>query len=264
MNSKISSLTKPMPIIFFGHGNPMNALNDNNYTREWARSLEWLPCKPQAIVCISAHWETEGTRITSGNAIQKTIHDMYGFPPDLYAIRYSPSGDEKLVKRIRELLPDAQPDNSWGLDHGTWCILRHIFPNADVPVIQLSIDMKKNLQQHFALAQKLSPLRNENILIIGSGNIVHNIRRMDWSKEGSGYPWAIEFNNTIKEAISNRNYQLIMNYKQINGGKESVPTEEHFIPLIYVLALQKSDESAKFFTDSLDLGSFSMTSVLIN
>lgn len=184
MNTKLESLS--MPTIFFGHGNPMNALEDSVHTREWARIVDSLPYKPQSILCISAHWETHGTHVTSGNAIQKTIHDMYGFPPELYAIRYNASGDEKLVKRIKELVPDVQPDNSWGLDHGTWCILRHVFPNADVPVVQLSINMNKSIQQHFTLAQKLSPLRDENVLIIASGNIVHNIGRMDWHKEGTG------------------------------------------------------------------------------
>ena len=257
---KVMSCPKVTPAIFFGHGSPMNAIEQNKFTSEWI-SLMRRFSEPTAILAISAHWETKGTKLTN-NKIQKTIHDFGGFPQELFRVQYNPSGDQDLVKRIQTLVPEAAPDDSWGLDHGTWSILKNIYPLANIPVVQLSIDVRKSNEEHFKLAQKLKALRNENILIIGSGNIVHNLGLVNWNSD-TGYPWAFEFNNAVKHAISSRDYSQIINYERLEHSQKAVPSSEHFIPLIYVLGLQNDDETANFFTDELFMGSLSMTSVLI-
>ena len=256
---KMNSLNS-MPVIFFGHGNPMNGIEDNKVTREWTNLMKPIR-RPRAILSISAHWETHQTRITS-NSKQKTIHDFGGFPRELHNVQYNPNGDEKLVGRIKELLPEVVLDDSWGLDHGTWTILRNIYPKADVPVVQLSIDMNKTMQQHFELAKKLRPLRDEDILIMGSGNIVHNLRKMDWGRE-TGFPWAVDFNENVKSAVLKKDYASVVDFQKMKVSRESAPTPEHFIPLIYILGLQRENESSRFFTDFLELGSVSMTGVII-
>lgn len=257
-----------MPAIFFGHGNPMNAIEENKYTKSWIEVVKNIP-KPRIIVAISAHWETaglagkaNGTKVTS-NQIQKTIHDFYGFPPELYKITYNANGDLEFATKIIQLVPEIELDNSWGLDHGTWSILKHIYPQVDVPVIQISIDKNKTPREHYELAIKLQALRDEGALIIGSGNIVHNLRMIKWHGNQDPYDWAISFNSEIKSAILNNDIEKIVNYRNIVGARESVPTAEHFIPLIYIIGLKNHHEKASFFAEGYDMGSLSMDSFII-
>jgi len=250
-----------MPVIFFGHGSPMNAIENNQYTKSWTEIAKSIP-KPKAILAISAHWESDGAKITS-NIKQKTIHDFYGFPKELYDIQYNPNGDLNLVKDVQKLIPDAKADDSWGLDHGTWSVLRHIYPKADVPVLQLSIDKNKSPKDHYEMAKKIRSLRKKGVLIIGSDNIVHNLM-INWNKNAKPYNWAISFNNAIKKAIQDKDHNKIVDYAKIEGAKDSVPTSEHFIPLIYILALKGDEEKVSFFNDEIEMGSLSMTSILIN
>jgi 4,5-DOPA dioxygenase extradiol len=249
-----------MPAIFFGHGSPMNAIEENNYSKSWQEIVKKFP-RPKAILSISAHWETSGSRLTA-NQKQKTIHDFYGFPPELFAVEYNPDGDLTLVERIQNLIPEIKSDASWGLDHGTWSILVHAFPNADIPTIQLSLDRNKTLEHHFELAQKLRILREEGVLIIGSGNIVHNLRLLDWRGQTT-YSWAREFNEEIKRALLAKDFQAILNYQNFPGAKESVPSAEHFLPLIYILGLMGEGEKIEIFNDQIALGSIAMTSVAL-
>ncbi len=268
------------PVIFIGHGNPMNAIENNKYTASWIEIVKSIP-KPKAILVISAHWETEqsenlasklkkyqnsnqanGTKITS-NKKPKTIHDFYGFPKELYDIQYNPTTDINLVNHIQELVPEIKTDDSWGLDHGAWSVLTHIYPKADIPTLQLSIDKNKTPQEHYELARKLKQLRKEGVLILGSGNIVHNLRMAKWRGEQAPYPWAIEFNNAIKSAILSKEHDKIVNYQNLNGARESVPTSEHFIPLIYILGLQDEDGKAEIFAEDFVMGSVSMMSVIV-
>lgn len=250
-----------IPAIFFGHGSPMNVIENNKYTKSWSEVIKSIN-KPKAIISISAHWETNEVKITS-NEIQETIYDFSGFPDELYHIKYSPKGSIELVKRIQEIIPEIKLDNSWGLDHGTWSILKHIYPKADIPVIQISIDKNKTLKEHYELAKKLKVLRNEGILIIGSGNIVHNLRMIKWNGEQSPYNWAVNFNSEIKLMVLKNEIKKIFNYNNIYGSKESVPTLEHFIPLIYILALKNDNEQASFFAEGFELGSLSMDSFVV-
>ena len=247
------------PTIFFGHGSPMNAIEENSYTKTWVEICRDIP-KPKAIICISAHWEINGTKITS-NQKQKTIHDFYGFSKELYAVQYCPDGSPELAEESCNKIPEITLDSSWGLDHGTWSILKHVYPDVDIPTLQLSIDRNKTPQEHYNLAKKLLPLRREGFLIIGSGNIVHNLREIDWN--GKSYIWAEEFSKTIRQAILEGNHAHIINYKQIKDWQKSVPTPEHFIPLLYILALKQEGESVELFNESIDLGSIDMTGILV-
>ena len=216
--------------------------------------------KPKAILSISAHWEANGTKITS-NQKQKTIHDFYGFPKELYEVQYNPDGNPTLAQEICNMIPEITPDDSWGLDHGTWSILKHTHPNADIPTLQLSIDRNKTPQEHYDFAKKLLPLRREGVLIIGSGNIVHNLREIDWN--GKPHHWAEEFSKTIRQAILGGNHAQIINYKQITDWQKPIPTPEHFIPLLYILALKQESEKVEFFNENIDLGSIDMTGVVV-
>ncbi|CAF0815778.1 unnamed protein product [Brachionus calyciflorus] len=224
-----------MPAIFFGHGSPMNAIETNNFTESWIDVVQKFP-KPKAILAISAHWETIGTCLTS-NKIQRTIHDFGGFPRELFEVEYNPEGSESLVKRVQELIPSAKADSSWGLDHGTWSILKHIYPKSDVPTIQLSIDRKISPQEHYNLAKKLNILRDEGVLIIGSGNIVHNLREIIWSDNAKPHSWALQFNEAIKSAILSKDHEK---------------------------SQQQSSDKVNLFADEYCNGSLSMTSVFIN
>jgi 4,5-DOPA dioxygenase extradiol len=249
-----------LPAIFFGHGSPMNAIENNRYTKSWIEVIKKIP-KPKTILAISAHFESDGIKITS-NKKQKTIHDFYGFPQQLFDVKYEPKGDIKLAERIQKLIPETQLDDSWGIDHGTWSVLKHTFPQANIPTIQLSIDKNKTPREHYELAKNLRILREEEILIIGSGDIVHNLRLMNW-RSNQAYSWAIEFNELIKKAILEKDHEKIINFHKLVGAAESVPTIEHFIPLLYILALQKDDEKAEIFADGIEFGSIAMTSVAI-
>ena len=259
--------TERMPVLFLGHGSPMNAIEENQFVRGFREISKKIPT-PNAILCISAHWFTKGTFVTSGE-IQKTIHDFYGFPPELFAVQYPAKGNPELAKETVELLspnPVTETD-SWGLDHGAWSVIRHLYPEANIPVIQMSIDYTKSAQYHFELAEKLSKLRDKGILIIGSGNIIHNLRLIDWrniNTVGAGWDWAIEARAKTNEWILDGNYQNLINFKKHGTAlQNAVPTPDHYLPLIYTLGLKKKTEEISLFNDELIGGSLSMTSVRI-
>ena len=259
--------TERMPVLFLGHGSPMNAIEENQFVRGFREISKKIPT-PNAILCISAHWFTKGTFVTSGE-IQKTIHDFYGFPPELFAVQYPAKGNPALAKETVELLspnPVIETD-SWGLDHGAWSVIRHLYPEANIPVIQMSIDYTKSAQYHFELAEKLSKLRDKGILIIGSGNIIHNLRLIDWrniNTVGAGWDWAIEARAKTNEWILDGNYQNLINFeKQGTALQNAVPTPDHYLPLIYTLGLKKKTEEISLFNDELIGGSLSMTSIRI-
>lgn len=251
-----------MPVLFIGHGSPLNAIENNTFTQAWRQQAKSLP-PPKAIVVISAHWYTEGVAITTAE-FPKTIHDFYGFPPELFAVQYPAKGNPELAKQIQAMLaPEIKviADNGqWGFDHGAWSILVHLFPNADIPVIQLSIDGTQPHEYHFQIGQKLQPLREQGILIIGSGNIVHNLRMIKWQGDTSPYPWATAFNTFVKEAVVEFGYQDLINYQVHKDAKQSVPTEEHYLPFLYILGCRTPEDKMDIFADEYSLGSLSMTS----
>ncbi len=252
-----------MPVVFVGHGNPMNAIETNAFSRAWEEMGRKLP-RPEAIVCVSAHWETGGTYVTAMQS-PETIHDFSGFPPELFAVEYKASGSPALAERIRTLCRSTpvKLDDGWGLDHGTWSVLCRMFPAADIPVVQLSLDRAKTPAGHYALAKELAALRSEGILILGSGNIVHNLRLLNW--DGGAYDWAVEFDKRIAGMILQRDHEGILDL--MNRREEirlAIPTSEHFLPLVYCLALQGSDDDVSFFTEEVAMGSLSMRSLLIH
>jgi len=251
------------PVLFVGHGSPMNAIEDNEYSRGWKNSIINLP-KPTAIVCISAHWETRGTFIT-GMDNPKTIHDFYGFPKQLYEIEYPAPGNKELAAEIvRDFNPfKVASDYNWGLDHGCWSILKHMFPLADIPVVQISLDNTKKPREHFDFARQLLPLREKGILIIASGNIVHNLRMVNFEMN-TGYDWAVEANETMKSHILKYNHKPLIEFeKQGKAFELAIPTAEHYLPLLYTLALKDENEQITIFNDKTDYGSLSMASVKI-
>jgi 4,5-DOPA dioxygenase extradiol len=260
--------TERMPVLFIGHGSPMNAIEENQFVDGFRNVAKSLP-RPKAILCISAHWFTNGTKVTAME-IPKTIHDFGGFPQALFDVQYPAKGNPTLAKETKELLRPIHVDldEKWGLDHGTWSVIKHLYPKADIPVIQLSIDYNKPAQYHFELAQKLNALRNKGILIIGSGNIIHNLRLIDFSnfnKDNYGYDWAIEAREMINKYLISGNFQALINYeKQSKAIQLAIPTPEHYLPLLYILALKQSNESLSLFNDKLVAGSLSMTSLKIS
>lgn len=267
--SKISDhfpTTEKMPVLFLGHGSPMNAIEENTFVQGFRNISKEIP-KPNAIICISAHWFTNGTFVTAMQ-LPKTIHDFYGFPKALFDVQYPAKGSPELAKETIELLaPIAEEDHNWGLDHGAWSVLRHLYPDADIPVIQLSIDYTKPPEFHFDLAKKLSKLREKGILIIGSGNIVHNLRLIDWKnidKVGAGWDWAREAREKTNNWILDGDFQKLIDYqKQGTFLQYAVPTPDHFLPMIYSLGLKEKSEELSLFNDSLIGGSLSMTSIKI-
>lgn len=235
-----------MPVFFVGHGNPMNALYDNEYTKSLSAMGASLKEKPKAVLMISAHWQTEGT-LVNVSPKPKTIHDFGGFPDELYAIQYPAPGSPDYAREVMNLVPSIQEDTEWGLDHGAWATLRHIFPKADVPVFQLSIARHQSAQYHFELGQKLKPLRNKGVLIVGSGNIVHNLRLWFARMDMSPYDWAVEFDEWVKKKINERDFQSLIDYKkQGEAAKLSVPTDEHYLPLLYCLGMTDKEEDIAF------------------
>lgn len=256
------SLITRMPAIFYGHGSPMNALDDNVYTRVWQSFAERF-ARPKAILAISAHWTTRGTAVTA-MPMPKTIHDFGGFPKALFELVYPAPGDLDLATRVAQLLAPlpVRMDQEWGLDHGTWSVLVKTYPNADIPVVQLSLDMTKDAAYHFALGQKLASLRDEGVMIIASGNVVHNLARMD--SRSSGYDWAHRFNSEIRTAILAGQFDQIVNYQSLGQDATlSVPTSEHFLPLLYVLGARVADEPINIVAEGMELGAISMMSVVI-
>lgn len=258
-------MSEMMPTIFFGHGNPMNALDRNDWTESWANIGREIP-KPKAILCVSAHWFIPETAVTAMER-PRTIHDFGGFPAELFEVQYPASGSPELANRVSELLAptEVKSDSRWGLDHGTWSVLCHVFPDSDVPVVQLSIDETQPAEFHYGLAKRLAPLRDEEILIIGSGNIVHNLHAFAWGKHTpEPLDWALRFEQTAREMILSGRHEPLIDYELL--GKNallSAPTPEHYLPLIYILALQKEDEKVSFPVEGFDGGSISMLSVQI-
>ena len=254
-----------LPAIFFGHGNPMNALAENPYTAGW-RSLGVETPKPRAILSISAHWFVPGTGVTVSTA-PRTIHDFGGFPRELYQVQYPAPGDPDLARRVQMLLQPlpVQLDNSWGLDHGTWSVLRHVYPRADVPVVQLSIDEGKPAAFHFGVGRKLAPLREEGVLIVGSGNLVHNLHAYAWGRHAPDpYGWAIHFEDRAKELMLAGDTKPLVDYETL--GREallSIPTPDHYLPLLYVLGARQSGDAITFPVEGVDGGSISMLSVQV-
>jgi 4,5-DOPA dioxygenase extradiol len=251
-----------MPMMFVGHGSPMNAIEDNRYTRGWKEMVEHIP-RPESIVSISAHWFTEGTKIMNEEN-PKTIHDMYGFPKELYEILYHAPGNQELAGNVKNLISRQSVfDNSWGIDHGTWSVLVHMYPERGIPVFQISIDAAAPPEVHYQIGRELKSLRNQGVLLFGSGNIVHNLGLIDWRLEDKGFDWAYQFDDYIKESINNRNHEKVMQYLNLGKtAKLAVPTPEHFNPILYILGA--SDEEDKILTYNNDcmLGSLSMTSYL--
>ena len=255
-------MTDRMPILFVGHGSPMNAIEDNEFSRAWIAAGKALP-RPKSILCVSAHWETNGTQVTAMEK-PRTIYDFYGFPPELYAKTYPAPGSPELAQRVRDLAgADAiAPDLTWGLDHGTWSVLSRLFPKADVPVIQLSLDVTKSTQEHYDLGRQLQPLRDEGVLIIGSGNIVHNLRMVVF--EDTAFDWAMEFDGKVKQWILDDNHEPIIQYdKQGRDAALSINSAEHYKPLLYVLGAKEPGEPVSFFAGKVWGGSVSMRSVRI-
>ena len=260
--------TEKMPVLFIGHGNPMNAIEENSFVEGFRATAKRLP-KPTAIVCVSAHWETKGTQVTAMEKPQ-TIHDFGGFPDALFAVQYPAPGNPALAKTVQEILAPTPVtlDQEWGLDHGTWTTLKHFFPKADVPIIQLSLDYTLSTQQHYELAKKLQTLRSKGVLIVGSGNIIHNLRLVDFrniNKENYGFDWAIEARELTNKWILEGNHQALIDYKkQGNALQLAAPTPDHFLPLLYTLGLQEKTDHLELFNDKLVAGSLSMTSVIMS
>lgn len=254
-----------LPAIFFGHGNPMNAVATNSYTQAWRRIGQVTP-RPKAILSISAHWFVPETGVTISTA-PRTIHDFGGFPPELYQIRYPAPGDAALAHRVQKLLSPLHVtlDNSWGLDHGTWSVLRHVYPEADIPVVQLSIDETKRGAFHFEIGKKLAPLRDEGVLIVGSGNLVHNLHAYAWDgRPRAPYDWAVRFEKAAKEMLLAGDLKPLVNYEAL--GKDaalSIPTPDHYLPLLYILGAGQQGEPVRFPVDGVDGGSISMLSIQI-
>jgi 4,5-DOPA dioxygenase extradiol len=258
-------MTKRLPAIFFGHGNPMNALLGNSYTEGWAAIGKGIP-KPRAVLSVSAHWYVPGTHVTASPA-PRTIHDFGGFPRELYEVQYPAPGSIELASRVKELLASVTVglDQSWGLDHGTWSVLCHVFPEAGVPVVQLSIDETETAEFHYELAKRLAPLRDEGILIIGSGNVVHNLHAYAWGRHAvEPLDWAMRFDERARALILAGEHRPLINYEDLGrDAMLSAPTPDHYLPLLYVLAQQRADDEVSFPVEGFDGGSISMLSVKI-
>jgi 4,5-DOPA dioxygenase extradiol len=261
----MSNASTTMPTIFIGHGSPMNAIKENDYSAAWREAAAVIP-RPKAILCISAHWETEGTFVTAMEQ-PKTIHDYYGFPDELYQVQYSAPGSPELAERVRSLVTSCavrlDDGYSWGLDHGAWSVLRRMYPQADIPVVQLSLDRSQHPSFHYDLGRELQALRGEGVLIVGSGNIVHNLRLLQWHAV-EPYSWAMEFDTLAAELILSGQHDRLVAYPALGeAARLSIPTNEHYLPLLYILALQQPGEPVTFFAEGLPLGSISMRSVRI-
>ncbi|HJX17930.1 MAG TPA: 4,5-DOPA dioxygenase extradiol [Acidiferrobacterales bacterium] len=285
-----------MPAVFFGHGSPMNTLEYNRYTDAWRRLGEILP-EPKAILAVSAHWMTRGTAVTAMDR-PRTIHDFGGFPQELFEFQYPAPGSPHLAARVRELIApiNVQQDQSWGLDHGTWSVLAHVFPKANVPVVQLSLDAGQPPRYHYELGARLAPLRDEGVLIIGSGNVVHNLGRIQWAGDAKPYDWAARFNETVRAHLAAREHRALIDVASFgetanatsyitgrtseasrasfslrgprldpigDDARLSVPTPEHYLPLLYILAQQDQDETLSLPVDGIEHGSIGMLTVAV-
>jgi 4,5-DOPA dioxygenase extradiol len=252
-----------MPAIFFGHGNPMNALARNEWTEGWAavgKSLE----RPRAVLCVSAHWYLPAT-LVGAMSVPRTIHDFGGFPRELYQVQYPAPGDPELARRVQELLAPSpvELDDSWGLDHGTWSVLMHVFPEADIPIVQLSIDETQPSAFHYELGKRLAPLRDEGILIVGSGNLVHNLHTYAWGKHmPEPYDWAVRFETAAKQMMIKGEFEPLVNYETLGpDALLSIPTPDHYLPLLYVIGTKRGEDRITFPVEGVDGGSISMLTV---
>lgn len=260
--------TDKMPVLFLGHGSPMNAIEENEFVHGFRKIGNEIP-KPSAILCISAHWETKGTFVTAMKN-PKTIHDFGGFPKALFEVQYAAPGSPELAEETKSIIKNTEVglDFNWGLDHGAWSVAKHLYPNADIPIIQMSLDYNKSPQFHYELGQEIASLREKGILIIGSGNMVHNLGRVAWDKlndEEYGYDWAIEASEKMKNFILNDNHKPLINYESEGQAfKLSIPTPEHYLPLLYVLSLKEKNEKITLYNDKAIAGSITMTSVKID
>lgn len=252
----------PVPALFVGHGSPTNAIEDNAFSRVWAEVGRSLPA-PKTILVISAHWETAGTLVTAMDA-PATLYDFAGFPQPLYEMRYPAPGDPDLARSIKAALADLtiHLDFRWGLDHGAWSVLRHMFPQADIPVLQLSLDFDRPPAFHYQLGKQLAYLRREGVLVLGSGNMVHNLRAMTW--EDTAYDWADDFDAELARRIAAGDHQALIDYPSLGPDvRRAIPTNEHYLPLLYVLAMQGESDNLSFFCEKVTLGSISMRSILV-
>ena len=256
-----------MPVLFIGHGSPMNGIEDNEFSQRWAKMAKEIPT-PAAVLVVSAHWFSKGTRITAMD-FPETIHDFGGFPQALFDVQYPAPGNPALAMETASLIHSAhvELDHDWGLDHGTWTVVKHMYPDAKIPVLQLSIDFTKSPQYHYNLAKELYGLRKKGVLIIGSGNMVHNLRMVSWEKmntPGFGFDWALKMNDTFKHLIGSGDYKPLINYESLGAeAKLAIPTPEHYLPLLYSLGLRGSNDKVSFFNDKAVAGSLTMTSVKI-
>jgi 4,5-DOPA dioxygenase extradiol len=259
--------TELMPVLFLGHGSPMNAIETNEFSQNWRKIGESIP-RPKAILCVSAHWETRGTWVTAMQQ-PRTIHDFGGFPQALFDVQYPAPGSPEMALEAQKTITSTQVgmDQQWGLDHGCWSVVKHLYPDADVPVFQLSLDRFQTPQYHYELGRELAALRRKGVLIVGSGNMVHNLRMVAWDKlhlPEYGYDWAIEANETMKNLIAAEDHQSLIQFR--NQGKAfdlAIPTPDHYLPLLYVLAAKQDKEPVQFFNDRVIGGSLNMTSVQI-
>ncbi len=257
-------MTTTMPTVFVGHGNPMHAIMPSRYTEAWESLGRTLP-RPKAILAISAHWFVPETAVTA-MAQPRTIHDFGGFPRALYQVQYPAPGNPLLAQRVADLLSPTpvRQDAAWGLDHGTWSVLKHFYPDADIPVVQLSLDSRGNGRFHYELARRLAPLRDEGVLVLGSGNIVHHLGELLWEASASPYDWAVRFDQKTRLAISAGNHDALLALDALDAdGRRAVPTPEHYLPLLYMLGLQRSTDQVSFPVEGIDLGSISMTTVVM-
>jgi 4,5-DOPA dioxygenase extradiol len=276
LSDSLSEDGKRMPVLFIGHGSPTNAIDNNEFSLYWQKLGKELPV-PKAIICVSAHWLTKGTHITAMEH-PRTIHDFGGFSQELYKVQYPTKGNPELAKETKKLITHTMVglDHDWGLDHGSWSVIKQMYPEANIPTLQLSIDYHKSASYHYELAKQLGDLRKKGVLILGSGNMVHNLgmAKMHGTTRGKngvlnipeyGYDWAIEINETFKKHIADGNHQALINYNKLGKSAQlAVPTPDHYYPLLYTLALQNEGEKATIFNDKCLAGSLSMTSVLIN
>jgi 4,5-DOPA dioxygenase extradiol len=262
------SKTEKMPVLFLGHGNPMYAIQENEFTLGFRKIAEGIP-RPELILCVSAHWETAGTFVT-GMESPRTIHDFGGFPRELYQVQYPAAGHPGYAHEIKQLVKGVNIglDHDWGLDHGAWSVIRHLYPKADIPVIQMSLDQRQPPEYHYELGKQLQSLRDKGVLIIGSGNLVHNLRMVDWKnmdKIGYGFEWAMEAREKMNQLILDGNHEALIQYKKNGKAFElAIPTPDHYLPLLYTLSLQDKNDRVEFFNDKAVAGSLTMTSVKIS
>lgn len=259
--------TDQMPVLFLGHGSPMNAIEENEFVRGFREIGKTIP-KPQAILVISAHWETKGTFVTAMEQ-PRIIYDFGGFPPELYQVKYPAPGSTQLARETKSIIRKTEVglDQSWGLDHGAWSVVKHLYPNADVPVIQMSLDYSQPPQYHYELAKELASLRKKGVLIIGSGNMVHNLRMVAWDKfdvDNFGYDWALDASERMKKYIVSGDHTPLIRYGSQGMSFElAIPSPDHYLPLLYALALKEGEEKVTLFNDKAVAGSLTMTSVSI-